>query len=135
VLVVVEAKRTSIDVRLAESLLEHYVKEIEKHQSYRPFGFLANGYDIYFVEVSFSAKRLLNGFFTREDLENLLFIRQNGLKLGDTPFNPAIVDRAYQHEAFRRVSEAFEKGRRKALLVMATGAGKTRITIKEICRS
>ncbi len=126
VLAVVEAKKTSIDVRLAEAQLEYYVKEIEKHQSLRPFGFLANGYDIYFVETGLSSKRLVNGFFTREDLENLLFIRQNGLKLGDTSISPSIVDRAYQHEAIRRVSEAFEKGRRKALLVMATGTGKTR---------
>ena len=126
VLAVVEAKKTMLDVRLAEAQLEYYVKEIEKHQSHRPFGFLANGYDIYFVEVGVSAKRLVNGFFTREDLENLLFIRQNGKKLGDIPINPVIVDRAYQHEAIRRVSEAFEKGKRKALLVMATGTGKTR---------
>lgn len=126
VLAVVEAKKTSVDVRLAEGQLVYYVKEIEKHQPFRPFGFLANGYDIYFVEAGLSSKRLVNGFFTREDLENLLFIRQNGHKLGNTPINPAIVDRAYQHEAVRRVSEAFEKGKRKALLVMATGTGKTR---------
>ncbi|MCJ7586052.1 MAG: DEAD/DEAH box helicase family protein, partial [Anaerolineales bacterium] len=126
VLAVVEAKKTVVDVRLAESQLEYYVREIEKHQSFRPFGFLANGYDIYFVEVGFSAKRLVNGFFTREDLENQLFIRQNGKRLGEIEINNTIVDRAYQHEAIRRVSEEFEKGKRKALLVMATGTGKTR---------
>jgi type I restriction enzyme R subunit len=126
VLAVVEAKKTVVDVRLAEAQLEYYVREIEKHQSFRPFGFLANGYDIYFVEVGFAAKRLVNGFFTREDLENQLFIHQNGKPLGAIEINNTIVDRAYQHEAIRRVSEAFEKGKRKALLVMATGTGKTR---------
>ena len=64
VLAVVEAKKTSVDVRLAQAQLEYYVKEIEKHQSFRPFGFLANGYDIYFVDVGFSAERLVSGFFT-----------------------------------------------------------------------
>ena len=126
VLAVVEAKKTVVDVRLAESQLEHYIREIEKHQSFRPFGFLANGMDIYFVEVGVAAKRLVNGFFTREDLENQLFIRQNAKPLGSLEINNAIVDRAYQHEAIRRVSEEFEQGKRKALLVMATGTGKTR---------
>jgi type I restriction enzyme R subunit len=126
VLAVVEAKKTVVDVRLAEAQLTHYVTEIEKHQSFRPFGFLANGYDIYFVDVGFSAERLVSGFFTRADLENLLFIRQNGQKPGSMEINNTIVDRSYQHEAIRRVCEAFEKGRRKALIVMATGTGKTR---------
>ena len=51
VLAVVEAKRTAIDVRLAEAQLTYYVTEIEKHQSFKPFGFLANGLEIYFVDV------------------------------------------------------------------------------------
>src|SRR3990172_8170283 len=102
VLAVVEAKKTVVDVRLAQAQLEHYVTQIEQRQSFRPFGFLANGYDIYFVDVGFAAKRLVNGFFTRADLENLLFLRQNGGKLGDTPINNHIVDRLYQHEAIRR---------------------------------
>ncbi len=46
VLAVVEAKKTAVDVRQAEAQLEYYVKEIEKHQSFRPFGSLANGYEI-----------------------------------------------------------------------------------------
>jgi len=41
----------------------------------------------------------------------------------------SIVDRSYQHEAIRRVSEEFAKGKRKALIVMATGTGKTRTTM------
>jgi len=45
VLAVVEAKKATVDVRLAQAQLEYYVKEIEKHQSFRPFGFLANGVD------------------------------------------------------------------------------------------
>ena len=121
VLAVVEAKKTVVDVRLAEAQLTHYVTEIEKHQSFRPFGFLANGYDIYFVDVGLSAKREVFGFFTREDLENLLYIRQNAKPLGSVEINNEIVDRAYQHEAIRRVGEAFADGKCKALIVMATG--------------
>jgi len=129
VLAVVEAKRTSTDVRLAEAQLTHYVTEIEKHQSFRPFGFLANGLEIHFVDVGHAPKREVFGFFTREDLENLLYIRQNAKPLSSVEINNAIVDRSYQHEAIRRVGEAFANGKRKALIVMATGTGKTRTTM------
>jgi len=129
VLAVVEAKKTVVDVRLAEAQLTYYVTEIEKHQSFRPFGFLANGYEIYFVDVGVSAKREVFGFFTREDLENLLYLRQNGQPLSSVEIDNIIVDRSYQHEAIRRVGEAFTNGKRKALIVMATGTGKTRTTM------
>jgi type I restriction enzyme, R subunit len=126
VLAVVEAKKTSVDVRLAEAQLTHYVTEIEKHQIFRPFGFLANGLEIHFVDVGHAPKREVFGFFTREDLENLLYIRQNAKPLSSVEINNSIVDRSYQHEAIRRVGEAFANGKRKALIVMATGTGKTR---------
>lgn len=129
VLAVVEAKRTSTDVRLAEAQLNYYVTEIEKHQSFRPFGFLANGLEIHFVDVGVAHKREVFGFFTREDLENLLYIRQNAKPLSSIEIDNSIVDRAYQHEAIRRVGEAFANGKRNALIVMATGTGKTRTTM------
>jgi type I restriction enzyme, R subunit len=129
VLAVVEAKRTSTDVRLAEAQLTYYVTEIEKHQSFRPFGFLANGLEIYFVDVGVAHKREVFGFFTREDLESLLYLRENAKPLASVNINNAIVDRSYQHEAIRRVGEAFASGKRKALIVMATGTGKTRTTM------
>ncbi len=109
--------------------LEYYVKEIENHQSFRPFGFLANGLEIYFEDVGISSKREILGFFTREDLENLLYLRQNAQPLSSVEINNEIVDRAYQHEAIRRIGEAFTQGKRKALIVMATGTGKTRTTM------
>jgi len=66
VLAVVEAKKTSVDVRLAETQLTYYVTEIEKHQSFRSFGFLANGDEIYFnvstVGIS-EAERQVEGLF------------------------------------------------------------------------
>ncbi len=129
ILAVVEAKKTAVDVKLAEAQLTHYVTEIEKHQSFRPFGFLANGREIHFVDVGYAPRREVAGFFTREDLENLLYLRQHAQPLGSVDINPDIVDRSYQHEAIRRVCEEFAKGKRKALIVMATGTGKTRTTM------
>jgi type I site-specific restriction endonuclease len=68
VLAVVEAKRTAADVHLAETQLNHYVTEIEKrkNQSFRPFGFLANGLEIHFVDVGVAHKREVFGFFRRK---------------------------------------------------------------------
>jgi type I site-specific restriction endonuclease len=79
--------------------------------------------------VGHAPKREVFGFFTREDLENLLYIRQNAKTLSAVEINNSIVDRSYQHEAIRRVGEAFANGKRKALIVMATGTGKTRTTM------
>ncbi len=133
IIAVVEAKRTSTDARLAEAQTEFYVTEIAKRQSFRPFAFMTNGNDIYFWDVGEAVKRSVAGFFSPDDLENQFFIRQNRASLSTTPINAAITDRAYQQEAVRRVCEAFEQGKkRRGLLVMATGTGKTRTAMSLI---
>ncbi len=126
---VVEAKRTSVDPRLAEAQVEFYVTEIEKRQSFRPFAFMTNGYETYFWDVGTANKRLVYGFFSPADLDNLLYLQQNQTPLTEAPINTDITDRVYQQESIRRVCEAFEGGKRKALLVMATGTGKTRVAM------
>jgi len=129
VLAVVEAKRCSRSPREADEQLRHYVTEIAKQQTFAPFGFMANGHDTWFWEVGLANPRLIAGFFTPADLERLKFLRQNRTPLEATAINNAIVDRPYQHEAIRRVAEAFAANKRRALLVMATGTGKTRTTM------
>ncbi len=127
IIAIVEAKRTSTDPRLAQAQAEFYVEQLEQRQSFRPFAFMTNGKDVYFLDAGNASKRLVAGFFTSSDLENQLFIRQNKQLLSQTLINTAITDRCYQQEAVRRVSQAFEEqNKRKALLVMATGTGKTR---------
>ena len=129
ILAVVEAKRTTVDPRLAEAQAAFYIKEFEKRQSFRPFAFLTNGKQIYFWDVGNSERRQVQGFFSRIDLERMLFIRQNKTPLSDTPINTQITDRGYQIQAIRKISEEFTKGKRKALVVMATGTGKTRVAM------
>jgi len=129
VLAVVEAKRASRSPREADEQLRHYITEIAKKQPFAPFGFMANGQDIWFWEVGLANPRLVAGFFTPTDLERLKFLRQNRLPLEGTAINNSIVDRPYQHVAIRRVAEAFAANQRRALLVMATGTGKTRTTM------
>lgn len=129
VIAVVEAKRQSLDPRIAQTQVEHYVTEIEKHQNFRPFAFMTNGREFYFWDVSNSTKRQVAGFFSPADLENLLYIRQNKIPLNLVPINTLIAGRSYQQEAIRRVCETFDEGQRRALLIMATGTGKTRTTM------
>lgn len=129
VIAVVEAKRCTRHPREADEQLRHYVTEIAKRQSFAPFGFMTNGHATHFWEVGETNPRLVANCFTPDDLARLLFIRQNGQPLASTPINTSIVDRPYQHEAIRRVAEAFSANQRRALLVMATGTGKTRTTM------
>lgn len=129
VLAVVEAKRTSRNARDADEQLRHYVNEIAKRQAFAPFGFMANGHDVWFWEVGLANPRLVAGFFTPADLERLKFLRQNRKPLEATSINSSIVNRPYQHEAIRRLAEAFAANKRRALLVMATGTGKTRVAM------
>lgn len=126
VIAVVEAKRTSRNPRVGEEQLRHYVTEIAKRQSFVPFGFMTNGLLTYFWDVGAEHPRLVAGMFSPNDLARLRFIRENAKPSASETINTAIVDRAYQHEAIRRVGEAFAANKRRALLVMATGTGKTR---------
>ncbi len=127
VLAVVEAKRTSRDAREGKEQVLQYVKEIEKKQSFRPFAFMSNGDDTFFWDSENASERHVAGFFSRKNLERLLHLKQNRKPLSTIQIKESIVNRAYQVEAIRRISEAIDKKmKRKALLVMATGTGKTR---------
>jgi type I restriction enzyme R subunit len=127
VLAVVEAKRTSRDSRVGKEQALQYVTEIEKKQSFRPFIFLANGEDVFFWDSEQSAERHVAGFFSKANLERLLHLKINKIPINQIPIKESIVNRSYQIEAIRRIAETIEiKKKRKALLVMATGTGKTR---------
>jgi type I site-specific restriction endonuclease len=108
VLAVIEAKRTVRNAREGEQQLRQYVTEIASKQAVPPFGFMTNGLHHFFWEVDLAHPRAIAGFFSPDDLRRLRFIRQHKKTLQDTPINKKIVERAYQHEAIRRVAEAFE---------------------------
>lgn len=129
VLAVIEAKRTNRDSRVGLQQVNDYVTAIEKMQSFRPFAFMTNGYDIFFWDTQESAERHVAGFFSRENLERILYLKQNRKPISGILIKDSIVNRSYQVEAIRRISEAVEQKKRKALLVMATGTGKTRTTM------
>lgn len=126
-LAIVEAKRTSKSARLGQKQADGYAENIKAKFGIEPFIFLTNGEDILFWDRERYPPRLVYGFFERRDLERLFFQRQESLRSrSDIKINPDIVDRDYQAEAIRTVLTGVQKGRRKFLLVMATGTGKTR---------
>ena len=127
-LAVVEAKKTSKDARVGQEQARQYAENIQKNNSGRdmPFVFYTNGNDIYFWDTEKYPPRKVYGFPTKSDLERMLFLRKNEKPLSQELINRDISDRPYQIEAIRSVIENLEHGKRKSLLVMATGTGKTR---------
>lgn len=132
VLAIVEAKREDIDSSLAQQQVEYYLKKIKEDQDFYPFAFMADGRRIYFYDIETGSKRRIFGFFSKNDLERMLHIRRHKEPLAGQTINFAITNRDYQIEAIKRVSRAFDDEQRKALLVMATGTGKTRTAMSLI---
>ena len=125
-LAVIEAKRTSKDPNIGRKQAVLYADCLERKFGRRPMMFTSNGFETYFWDDLSSPQRKVSGFFTKSDLEKLMNRRETRKKLSAIPIDDKITDRYYQKEAIRAVCEHIEEGFRKALLVMATGTGKTR---------
>ncbi len=129
-LAVVEAKKTSKDARIGQEQARQYAENIKKNSGKgMPFVYYTNGHDIYFWDTEKYPPRKVYGFPTKKDLERMFFLRKNEKPLSQELINRDIAGRPYQIEAIRSVFENLEKGKRKALLVMATGTGKTRTCV------
>jgi len=129
-LAIVEAKKTSKDARIGQEQARQYAQNIQKNSGKdMPFVYYTNGHDIYFWDTEKYPPRKVYGFPTKKDLERMLFLRKNEKPLSQELINRDIAGRPYQIEAIRSVFENLDKGRRKALLVMATGTGKTRTCV------
>jgi type I restriction enzyme, R subunit len=126
---VVEAKRSSRDELAGKRQAADYADIIKAKFNSDPFIFLTNGNEIQFWDREQYAPRKVAGFYTRDDLERLRHQRRYAQSLAGIPINSGIAGRDYQNEAIRRVTEGIDAAKRKFLLVMATGTGKTRTTI------
>ena len=129
-LAVVEAKKSTADARIGEEQAKQYSYNIQKqYKCDLPFCMYTNGNDIYFWDLENYFPRKIFEFPTRSDLERMAFIRKNKKTLADELINTNIAGRPYQIQAIRAVFEALEEKKRKFLLIMATGTGKTRTCI------
>lgn len=127
----IEAKRTKRDAREGQRQAELYADALEREFGQRPVIFYSNGYEHWIWDDARGyPPRMIQGFLKKDELA-LMIQRRGTLKpLSPESIDPKIVERYYQTRAIRRVAESFEKDKlRKALLVMATGSGKTRTVI------
>jgi type I restriction enzyme R subunit len=129
-LAVAEAKKTAKDARLGAEQARIYATCLEKETGQRPLVFYTNGIDIYvWDDAQGYTPRKVYGFYSKDSLEYLLHQRKNKKPLATVAPNLDIVERMYQLEAIKRVCERFEQKFRRALLVQATGTGKTRVAV------
>ncbi len=128
-LAVVEAKRTSSDPRVGQNQAKLYADCIENEYHQRPVIYYTNGFEIYMWDDMNYAPRKVAGFYTQDELQLLVNRRKSKQSLQHIYIDEKITNREYQLEAVKSVCETFEEGHRKALIVMATGTGKTRTAI------
>ena len=130
-LAVIEAKKTSVDPERGRHQAKLYGDGLEKAHSHRPVIIYTNGFDIWiWDDVQGFPPRKLYGFYSKDSLQHLAnYQRAERRPLNTIEINEAIVDRLYQIEAIKRVSERFANKHRKALIAQATGTGKTRVAI------
>lgn len=129
-LAVVEAKSTRRDAQAGQQQAKLYADCLKKRFGQRPLIFYTNGYDHWFWDDSSYPPRSVQGFLKKSEMQLLIQRRSTQKPLAKVDINTDIAGRYYQTRAIGRVCESFEKDHlRKALLVMATGAGKTRTVI------
>ena len=128
-LAIIEAKRTCVNVSKGRQQAELYADLLEKKYKRRPVIFLTNGFEIKINDGQYP-ERKVSSIYSKRDLEKLFNLRRMKSHLNYIQVNKEIAGRYYQEAAIKAVCEAFDKrNRRKALLVMATGSGKTRTVI------
>ena len=127
---VVEAKRSKRSNDEGQHQAKLYADCLESQFGLRPVIFCSNGYAHQIWDDQMYPPQSIQGFLTKDELQLLMQRRSTRLSLSTVEIDRSIVERYYQTRCVRRVAEAFEHDhRRKALVVMATGAGKTRTTI------
>lgn len=128
----VEAKRTRKDARQGRQQAKLYADGLEARFGQRPVIFYSNGYEHWIWDDTRAPPRQIGGFYKRDELELLIQRRTSRKRLSETRINTGIAGhkRPYQQRAIRAIAKSFETdAERKALLVMATGSGKTRTVI------
>ena len=119
---VVEAKRASVNPIEAQDQGRHYAGQLGV-----PFVFLSNGEEVWFLDRETDAHaRRIAGFYSRDDLERRMAVRSVRRDPSQVPIDRKIVDRDYQLDCIEALTAEVVHGRRRLLVEMATGTGKTR---------
>lgn len=128
-LAIVEAKRTCVDVAKGRQQAKLYADLLEQKYHRRPVIFLTNGFETRITDNLYPERKCAT-IWSKRDLEKLFNLQTLRTSLKNVTVDKKIAGRYYQEGAIKAVCDAFgQKNRRKALLVMATGSGKTRTVI------
>jgi type I restriction enzyme R subunit len=128
-LAVVEAKRSLKDPDVGQQQAKLYADCLEAEKGRRPLIFYTNGNHTWLWDDRRAPPREVQGFYSRDELELAVQRRSMQTDPRTLPINARIVERSYQRRAIRAMAEALAEGRRAGLLTMATGTGKTRMSI------
>lgn len=107
----------------------HAVDVLEKKYGYRPTAYYSTGYRLFCIDPLGFPPRRVAGFHTIDELELLKQRVDSRADISNPVIDDAITNRDYQKEAIKNVCNAFMNGRRRSVVVMATGTGKTRVAI------
>jgi type I restriction enzyme R subunit len=128
-LAIVEAKKTTADPQVGQQQAKLYADCLEAMHGQRPILFYTNGYESWLWDDLNYPPRRVAGFYKKDELARLILRRSTRKPLATTPVKTEIAGRYYQKRAIASIGEHLTKKQRKALLVMATGTGKTRTAI------
>ena len=128
-LAVVEAKKTTADPQVGQQQAKLYADCLEEMHSQRPIIFYTNGYTTWMWDDTVYPPRQVVGFYKKDELARLILRRTQRQPLDVAEVKDTIVERYYQKRAIGSIFQQLTEARRKALLVMATGTGKTRTAI------
>lgn len=132
-LAIIEAKKTCVGVETGRYQAKEYADSIERKYGRRPVIFLTNGFETHIIDGQYP-ERKCSCIYSKRDLEKWFNLRSMRTSLRNVTVDKTIAGRYYQEAAIKAVCDAFDqKNRRKALLVMATGSGKTR-TVIALCK-
>lgn len=126
---VVEAKKSTADPQVGQQQSKLYADCLEQMHGQRPIIFFTNGYKSWIWDDTSYPPRQVAGFYKKDELHRLIVRRAQRQPLDVAEIKDAIVERFYQKRAIGSIATQFTQSRRKALLVMATGTGKTRTAI------
>lgn len=138
---VVEAKKLTVGPQGVLTQAKRYSRGITQEPSYPggfgvPFLYSTNGTDIWFHDIrsQLNRSRRVAGFHTPSALAEALTrdFDSELAKLATLPMNQVL--RPYQVEANTAIEQAIRDRKRKLLVTMATGTGKTLMTVSEVYR-
>lgn len=126
----VEARKSCEGFSKGRQQASMYAELIEKRFDRRPVIFLTNGFETRLVNEPHEHERRISAIYSRQDLARMVSMQSQRSPMAKIRVNPAIADRPYQKDAVIAVCRAFSReNRRRALIAMAPGAGKTRTAI------